>query len=103
MENTINANYGLNYCNYQEANKRNVHQNSKLNNPNNQMQEVYFDIYDPESFYNNAKNSDPQKSEFTFEAALSNQKKHKNELEDFIYKQSFYNTEDFLEDENDDY
>jgi hypothetical protein len=101
MENTINANFGLNYFSFQEANKTNVHQNSKLNSLKNQQQEVYFDIYDPESFYNNAKNSDPQISEFTFEAELSNQKKYKDELEYFIYTQSYYSNEDFLEDEND--
>ena len=101
MENTINSNYGINYINYQDVNSSNAYQNSKLNNPNNQPQEVYFDIYDPENFYNNDKNSDPQKSQFTFEAQVSNQRKHKNELDHFIYTQSFYSTEDFLEDEND--
>jgi len=101
MENTINANYGINNRNYQEVNRTNSYQNSKLDDQNNQLQEVYFDIYDSETFYNNDKNSDPQKSEFTFEAQLSNQKKHKDELAYFIYTQSFYSTEDFLEDEND--
>ena len=103
MKNTINPNYGINNRNYHEANRTNAYQNSKLNGQNNQPQEVYFDIYDPENFYNNDKNSDPQKSEFTFEAELSNQRKHKNELDHFIYTQSFYSTEDFLEDEDDDF
>ena len=102
MENTINSNYGINFSNYQDANRTNSYHNSKLNVQNNQTQEAYFDIYDPEIFYNNDKNSDPQKSQFTFEAQLSNQKKKKDELADFIYTQSFYSTEDFLEDENDD-
>jgi hypothetical protein len=102
MENTSNANYGLTNRNCQQISRTNAYQNSKLNGNNNQLLQVYFDINDPENFYNNNKNSDPQKSEFTFEAQISNQKRHKNELDHFIYTQSFYTTEDFLEDENDD-
>jgi hypothetical protein len=103
MENTINVNYDLINRNYQESNTINIHNNSKLNGHNDQMQEVYLGIYDAEFYYYNDKNSDPQKSEFTFEAQLSNQKKRKDELEEFIYTQSYYNNEDFLEDENDEY
>lgn len=103
MENTINENYGINNRSFQDANRTNIYNNSKLNGHNDQQQDVGFDIYDEYFFYYNDKNSDPQKSEFTFEANLSNQKKHKNELEYFIYTQSYYSTEDFLEDENDDF
>jgi hypothetical protein len=102
MENKINTNYGINNLSYQELNRLSSYNNSKLNGHNDQLNGICFDIYDPEFFYYNDKNSDPQKSEFTFEAQLSNQRKHKDELEAFIYNQSFYTTEDFLEDENDD-
>jgi hypothetical protein len=102
MENIINKNYGINNLNYYDTNRENAYKNSKLNG-NNQRFELYFDIYDSENFYNNDKNSDPQKSEYTFEAEFSNQRKPKDELEIFMNTQSYYVIEDFLEDENDDY
>lgn len=102
MENSVNANFSFNNQNFQEAYRTDTFRNLKKNDQTYPEYEVYFDIYDSENFYNNNKNSDPQLSEFIFEAEISNQTKHKNTLDPFIFMQSYYTIEDFLEDEKDD-
>lgn len=102
MENTMNDNYGTENRNYQDENRTNRPDNSKLNNYTNQLDEDNFDENDPESFYNNDKNSDPQKSNYTEEAELSNEDaEHAEEFNDFEDIEFDATRPDFQENERD--
>ena len=101
MENTMNDNYGTDNRNSQDEKRTNESGNSKLNDYRN---EDDFADNNPESFYSNDKNSDPQKSDYTSEADLSNQEEEEEDeaedIDDFDDIELDADRPDFQEVEN---